>query len=363
MSIIHDLLEKAVSVGASDVHIKPDQEPHYRVSGHLVESGFEILTTKQLEEIVLDILPPHLTEMYKAEHEADFSHVEEDVGRFRVNIFMAQHIPTLAMRHVKTDVPSLSELGLPPVLEKLALAPRGIILLSGTTGSGKSTTLAAIIQRINQNLRRRIITIEDPVEYIFPDQQSLITQREIGLDTLSFNAALKRVMRQDPDVIMVGEMRDHISFMAALAASETGHLVLSTLHSGTADKSIYRILDLFPASERDQMRMSLAANLHAIICQRLVPTIRGGVVPACEILINTPTVRKLLNKNQLDIISAAIETGGEDDMQNFNKSVYDLIKAGLISESEGMRHASNPEALRMNLQGIFLDEGRRILAT
>jgi len=363
MSILRDLLGKAVELGASDVHLKPNQDPYYRVSSRLVESGFDKLGADDLELIVKDILPPHLEDSFREEHEADFSYEEEGIGRFRTNIFMAQYIPTIAMRHVKTNVPSFAELGLPDILEKLALVPRGIILLSGTTGSGKSTTLAAMIQKINRTDKRRIITLEDPVEYIFPDNQSLITQREIGLDTLSYQAALKRVMRQDPDVIMIGEMRDEVSFQAALAASETGHLVFSTLHAGTASQAVFRILDLFPSAERDQIRMSLAVNLHSIICQRLIPAIKGGVVPACEILINTPTVRKLMIKNQLDMLSAAVETGGEDGMQNFNQHLYKLIRSGTISEAEGMENATNPEQLRMNLQGIFLDEGKRILAT
>jgi len=362
MSILRDLLAKAVELGASDIHLKHNQDPYFRVSSRLLESGFAPLTREDLETIVKDILPPHMVDSFHEEHEADFSYEEEGIGRFRTNIFMAQYVPTIAMRLVKTSVPSFAELGLPPILERLATAPRGVIIASGTTGSGKSTTLAAMIQRINNTERRRIITLEDPVEYVFPDDKSLITQREVGLDTISFNAALKRVMRQDPDVIMIGELRDHLSFMAGLAASETGHLVMTTLHSGTASQAVFRILDLFPSSEREQIRMALATNLHTVVCQRLVPAVRGGVVPAVEIMINTPTVRKLLMKNQLDVLSAAIETGSEDGMQTFNQHLYSLIRSGTISEADGMENATNPEQLRMNLQGIFLDESKRILS-
>jgi twitching motility protein PilT len=363
MSIIRGLLEKCVAIGGSDVHIKAGQDPYFRANATLVESGFDKLTAEDVTAIVAEIMPPHLIKPYAEEHEADFSYVEEGIGRFRTNVFLAQHVPAIVMRHVKTEVPSFDGLGLPPLLESFASVPRGIILMSGTTGSGKSTTLAAIIQCMNHTHARRIITIEDPVEYIFADDKCLITQREIGLDTLGFHQALKRVMRQDPDVIMVGEMRDSVSFMAALAAAETGHLVFSTLHSGTAHQSIFRILDLFPSEEREQIRMSLATNLYAIVCQRLMRAVNGGVVPACEILINTSTVRKLLNKNELEVISAAIETGSEDGMQTFNQCIYNLIKSGIVSEAEGMLHATNPEALRMNLQGIFLDEGKRILSS
>ncbi len=265
------------------------------------------------------------------------------------------------MRFVKAEIPTVEELRIPTQIKGLAHVPRGIILLSGTTGCGKSTTLASIIGEINRTQRRRIITIEDPIEYVFEDDQSLINQREIGIDTLSFQNSLKHLLRQDPDVILIGEMRDRTSIRTALLAAETGHLVMSTLHAGTADLAIPRILDMFPGDEQDQIRLALAGNLYAIICQRLMRDVNGDAIPSVEILFNTPTVSKLLQKNQLSHLSAAIETGRDDGMQSFNQSLYDLITKGLVSEEEAMRYASNPEALRMNLQGIFLDEGNRIL--
>jgi len=361
MSILKDLLKRAVDLEASDIHLKPDQEPCYRVHGRLAASDFENLTQKGMFEIVEDICPAHLVESFKTTHEADFSHVEDGVGRFRVNVFLGQGVPTIAMRHVKTDIPTFEQLRLPPQLKDLSHVQRGIILLAGTTGSGKSTTLAAIIGEINRTQKRRIITVEDPIEYVFADIQSIITQREVGLDTLSFEESLKHLMRQDPDVILIGEMRDPVSIRTALLAAETGHLVLSTLHAGTADQAVPRILDVFPAHEQDQIRMAIAANLSAVVCQRLLPDINDKAYPAVEILINTPTVMKLLEKNQLEVLGAAIETGGEDGMQSFNQSIYDAIMNGTITEEEGMRHATNPESLRLNLQGIFLDEGKRIL--
>ncbi len=363
MSILKELLENAVSRKASDVHIKANQEPFFRIHGNLTESGFEQLSPEYLDTIIADILPPYLVDSFTQTHEADFSMVEEAVGRFRVNIFMSKGVPAIAMRLVNADIPTFEELRLPPQLEKLAHVHRGIILLSGTTGSGKSTTLAAILGEINRTQRRRIITVEDPIEYTFVDDQSVISQREVGLDTLSFEDALKRLMRQDPDVILIGEMRDKQSIMISLLAAETGHLVLSTLHAGTADLAIPRMLDVFPSEDHDQIRLSIAANLHAIVCQRLIPDTKGTAIPAVEIMINTSTVRKLLEKNKLDILAAAIETGRDDGMQTFNQSIYDHIKSGAVSEEEGMRFATNPESLRMNLQGIFLDEGKRILAT
>ena len=361
MSMLKDMLMKAVEVHASDVHLKTNHEPYYRVHGHLTESGFDKLGPEQMNGIVAELLPVYLQKIYEVEHEADFSHQEPGVGRFRVNLYFSQGEHTFAMRHVNDSIPTFEKLKLPLQLKSLASVQRGIVLVCGTTGSGKSTTLAAIIGEINRTSRRRIITVEDPIEYMFVDDQSVISQREVGLDTLSFQNALKHMMRQDPDVILIGEMRDRISIRTALLAAETGHLVLSTLHAGSASLSVPRMLDVFPAEEQDQIRLALAGNMHAAICQRLIPSTQGGVVPAVEILINTSTVRKLLEKNMIDVLGAAIETGKEDGMQSFNQAMYNLIKSGLITEKEGMLFATNPESLRMNLQGIFLDEGNRIL--
>ena len=361
MSIIHDLLAKAVSLNASDVHLKTNQSPYFRVNGELVESGFPVMSDDDLRCVAVDLLPEHIRKRGESAPEIDFSHDEPDVGRFRTNVFLSRHIPTVAMRYVKRKIPNLDELHLPKTLEKLAHINSGIITLCGATSSGKSTTLAAIINCMNMTSCMRIISIEDPVEYLFEDKKCLITQREVGLDTPSFHSALKHVLRQDPDVIMIGEMRDDTSLRVAMSAAETGHIVLSTIHANTSPQVISRILDFFPMEERNQVLMSLANNMAAVICQRLIPGIQGGVMPALEIMLNTPTVRKLLQKNELDILAAAIETGNEDGMQTFNQSIYGLIKSGAITEKDGLAYASNPEALRMNLQGIFLDEGRRIL--
>lgn len=361
MSILHELLQHAVAGGASDVHLKLHQEPFFRINGKLTESGFGPIEPDFMNALKESLIPAHVQKTFEHNHEADFSHVEDGVGRFRVNIFLSQGESVVAMRHVKDAIPTFEALRVPESFVNFASVKRGIVLLAGTTGSGKSTTLAAIIGEINRTQRSRIITVEDPIEYCFQDDQSVITQREVGLDTLDFNSSLKHLMRQDPDVILIGEMRDTTSIRTAFLAAETGHLVFSTLHAGTADQAVSRILDVFPSAEHDAIRLSIAANLHAVVCQRLIPDVTNSVVPAVEILINTSTVRKLLEKNQLDVLSAAIETGNAEGMQSFNQSIYGLIKDGLITEAEGMRHASNPESLRMNLQGIFLDEDKRIL--
>ncbi len=362
MPVLRELLAKAVSLGASDIHIKSGKPPIFRVHAHLVEGDAQTLNQEDVRDMVMSILPPFLQKKFEEEHQADFSLAEKGIGRFRVNAFMSAGTSTLVFRHVKSKIPTFQELHLPAILEQLALSPRGILLAAGTTGSGKSTSLAAIVNHINQNERRRILTIEDPIEYVFEDIQSVISQREVGLDTLSFHASLTSVLRQDPDVIMIGEMRDAESFMAALSAAETGHLVLSTVHTGTAAQAVPRILDFFPSSERDQLRMALADNLRAVFCQRLIPAVKGGVRPAVEIMINTPTIRKLIEKNLLEKLPAGIETGGEDGMQTFNQTIYKMIKSGEITEENGMKYAGNPEALKMNLKGIFLDEANRIIS-
>ena len=358
---INEFLTQAVAAGASDIHLKVGQCPYVRVHGKLSHSSHCILTAEDLDHVTRLVLPPHLEKLYSEQHDADFSYTIDGAGRFRVNAFVSQEMPALAFRHVKTKVPTIHDLNLPDSIQKIAEAPRGIVIISGTTGSGKSTTLAAILNHINETRALRIITIEDPIEYLFLDKKSVISQREVGLDTLTFQSALRHVLRQDPDVIVIGEMRDQTTFRTALTAAETGHLVLTTLHSGTAAVGVQRLLEFFPSGEWEQIRLNLASNLQAIVCQRLVRGSQGGVIPAVEILINTPTVRKVLEKNKLEILPAAIETGGEDGMQTFNQSIYHLIKDGMISQEEGMLNATNPQALRMNLQGIFLDESHRIL--
>lgn len=363
MSVLSDLLQLAVTQQASDIHLKLDRRPYFRRSGALIESDFEALSAEALQLIAGHLIPERQRQDFDEGHEVDFSFYEQGAGRFRVNAFLAQGIPTFAMRHVQDKIPDFETLHLPLQLRDLALATRGIIIVAGTTGSGKSTTLAASIQYINEQVSRRIISIEDPIEYLFHDEQSVITQREVGIDTQNFHAGLRYILRQDPDVIMIGEMRDRMGFTTALSAAETGHLIFTTLHAGNASQAIYRMLEFFPAGEHDRARMALAGNLHAIICQRLIQSVDESAVPAVEILINTPTVRKLLEKNKLDVISAAIETGGGDGMQSFNQSIYKLIKSGMITEAAGMHHATNPQALKMNLKGIRLDEDKRILAT
>jgi len=361
MEIFYRILQTAVDGGASDVHLKVGGQVIFRINRQLIAIEAPVPTEEWINSVVDAIVPKHARRRLDADREVDFSYHVPTIGRFRTNVFQQKGQWCLAMRYVKIKVPSFEELGLLPILKSIAESPRGIVLLSGSTGCGKSTTLAAMVEHINANFKKHLITLEDPIEYVFDDRLSVIEQREIGLDSLTFEMGLKHILRQDPDIIMIGEMRDAISFMAAINAADTGHLVLSTLHTTTASQAIGRILDFFKPDERDQVRRQLAATLQTIVCQRMVSKVGGGIIPALEIMINTPTVRKMLEENRLEKLAAAIETGVEDGMQTFNQALFNLVKQGKVTEKEALAKATNPQALEMNFKGIFLDEARRIL--
>src|SRR5258708_27870148 len=362
MELFQRILKTAMEGGASDVHLKVGGPVIFRIHRQLVAIESPQPTEEWINKVVEAITPAHLRQRIAEEREADFSYFVPGIGRFRTNLFQQRGQWCLAMRYVKTHVPGFAELGLLEQVRDIAESPRGIVLVAGSTGCGKSTTLAAMIEHINANFKKHIITLEDPIEYVFEDNQCIVEQREVGLDTLSFHHALKHILRQDPDIVMIGEMRDAVSFNAAMSAADTGHLVLSTLHTTNAGQSISRILDFFKAEEREQVRRQLAGTLQAVICQRMVSTLAGAVTPALEIMINTATVKKLIEENRLDKLGAAVETGSDDGMINFNQALFQLVKKGKISEQEALGKASNPQALEMNFKGIFLDEGRRILA-
>ncbi len=362
MELFHRILQIAIDGGASDVHVKIGTPIIFRINRQLVAIEAPVPTDEWMNKVVATIVPVHARKRLDEDREVDFSYYVPGIGRFRTNLFQQRGQFCLAMRYVKTIVPSFEQLGLLEILKRIAESPRGIVLLSGSTGCGKSTTLAAMVEHINANFKKHIITLEDPIEFVFEDNQSVIEQREVGLDTHSFEFGLKHILRQDPDIIMIGEMRDATSFTAAMSAADTGHLVLSTLHTTNAAQSVGRILDFFKSEERDQVRRQLAATLQAVVCQRMINTVDGGVRPALEIMINTPTVRKLLEENRLDKLGAAIETGLDDGMQNFNQALFQLVKDRRVTEKEALAKASNPQALEMNFKGIFLDEARRILS-
>src|SRR5947207_5503880 len=275
MEIFHRILQLAIDGGASDVHLKIGTSVVFRINRRLVAIEAPAPTAEWINHVVETIVPRHLKRRLEDDHEVDFSYFVPSLGRFRTNLFQQRGEFCLSMRHVKTKVPSFEELGLLDTLKQLAESPRGIVLLSGATGCGKSTTLAAMVEHINANFKKHIITLEDPIEYVFEDNQSVIEQREVGLDTLSFEYGLKHILRQDPDIIMIGEMRDALSFFAAMSAADTGHLVLSTLHTTSAALSVTRILDFFRADEREQVRRQLSSCLPGVVCQRRVPSVNG----------------------------------------------------------------------------------------
>jgi twitching motility protein PilT len=361
MEVFTRILRAAVDAHASDLHIKVGGPVIFRVSRQLMAIEAPVPTREWMDQVIDYILPPHLRDDFKVKREADFSYFVQGIGRFRTNIFQQRGEMAMAMRYVKNTVPDFDSLGLPPIMRQIAESPRGIVLLAGTTGSGKSTSLAAMIEHVNANFRKHIVTLEDPIEYVFEDNQSIIEQREIGLDTQSFYNGLRAALRQDPDMVMIGEMRDAVTFGAAINAADTGQMVLSTVHTTNASSSVGRILDYFKADEREQVRRQLAGTLKAVVCQRMVPTLDGKMTPACEIMLNTPVVRKMIEENRLDKLAAAIETGYDDGMQDFNRAVLNLYNEGRISKEEALLKAGNPQALEMNLKGIFLSTGSRIL--
>src|SRR5436853_5200400 len=317
MEMFHRILKTAVEGQASDIHLKIATPVVFRIARQLIAIECPAPAEDWMNNIVQQIVPAHLKKRVEQEREADFSYFVPGLGRFRTNLFQQRGQWCLAMRHVKTNVPSFEELGLLAQVRSIAESPRGIVLVAGSTGCGKSTTLAAMIEHINANFKKHIITMEDPIEYVFEDNQCVVEHREVGLDTISFHHGLKHVLRQDPDTIMIEEMRDSISFTAAMSAADTGHLVLSTLHTTPPGQSVNRIPDFFKADEREHVRRPLAGPSQAVICQRMAATVAGGMTPAIEIMINTATVKKLIEDNRLDKLPAALQTGTDEGRLNF----------------------------------------------
>lgn len=352
--VFYDILSTGVEEGASDWHIREGSNVGVRIDGSLVEMDFKV-DREFLEAGVKQIVSDKHLQEYEETGDADFAFEEPGVGRFRANLHRQRGRMSMTLRHVKDKVPPREVLGLPEMVLNVAENRSGIVFVTGTTGSGKSTTLGCMIEHMNHSMVRHIISIEDPIEYNFKDDQSIIEQREVGIDCVTFDSALVHVLRQDPDVIVVGEMRNRESFETALTAAETGHLVMTTLHTQTASQSINRLLDFYPSEEREAVRKSLAGSLRSIICQRLVPRATGkGVVPANEILINNPVIRKLISENRLDKLSKAIEGGGDDGMMSFNHCLLNLVNEGIVTEETALRYSDNAEALQMNFRGIFL---------
>ncbi len=364
MTKLRAILETGVQARASDWHIRENATICLRVDAQLVEVADFIPSKEFLLEVVEDICDERTKKNYAKTGDADFAHLEEGIGRFRVNLHRQRGMIALTLRHVKDQVPDITALGLPEEVLAIAEKRRGIILVTGTTGSGKSTTMACMLEHMNKTTARHIITIEDPIEYNFRDDNCIFEQREVGIDCESFESALRASLRQDPDSIVIGEMRGRESFDTALMAADTGHLVMTTLHTTNAPQSIQRILDFYPHEERDQVRISLSTNLTAIMSQRLMPRAVGkGVIPAMEIMQNNSTIRKLLFSGRLDKLENAIEASREDGMMSFNQCLLELVNKGLITEEAALENATNPESLKMNLKGIFLSADGGIIGT
>jgi twitching motility protein PilT len=348
---VDDLLRYAVAVGASDVHLTAAMPGTIRLHGAMRPiEGCPALTNEDIRDLVFGILPASQRERFEAEHELDTSHTIPGVGRFRVNVALQRGTVTVALRPIPHEMPVFSSLGLPDSIREFTELRRGLVLVTGPTGSGKSTTLASLIDIINRTKPMHIVTVEDPIEFLHDHKQSIITQREIGEDTDSFAEALRRVLRQDPDVILVGELRDLETISMALTAAETGHLVFGTLHTQDAPQTIDRIIDVFPTQQQEQIRVMLASTLEGVVTQQLVPTSDGGGrAPCAEVLVCTSAVRNLIRQSKTHQIYSLMQVGGSFGMQTMDQGLANLVKEGVISESAAYDRSSNEEDLRNHL--------------
>jgi twitching motility protein PilT len=353
---VNDLLQIAVDAGASDVHLKVGSCPMMRVRGALSAAlPDRRLTHEDMVAMANAVLPTGQREKFKNNHEVDLAYSVAGLGRFRCNAFQQRGTIGMIFRVIPMDVQKLDALCLPHVLKHIAEEPRGLVLVTGTTGSGKTTTLATMIDEINSTRTAHIITLEDPIEYLHRDNKSIVSQREIGVDTDSFAHALRSALRQDPDVILVGEMRDFETINTALHAAETGHLVFSTLHTLDATETINRIIGVFPPHQQKQIRLQLASVLRAVISQRLIPKADGtGRAPAVEVLITTPFIRDcIVDKERTHLIHNAIAQGtSQYGMQTFDQSIFSLFERGLVAYEEALRWASNVDEFKLKVQGI-----------
>ena len=343
-----ELLTATARQNASDLHLAVGRHPTIRVDGALIPLQKEpILTPEAAEGLIFNLLTPEQKEIFLKDKEFDFSYALEDKARFRVNVFYQRGYVAAALRSIPAQIKTIEELNLPSVLHDLAKLSQGFVLLVGPAGHGKSTTLAALLDEINHNRTDHIITIEDPIEYMFTQDKCIVSQREVKIDIADFHTALRSLLRQDPDVVMIGEMRDAESMATAMTAAETGHLVFSTLHTNSASQSIDRIIDSFPAEQQGQISSQLAASLVAIISERLVPKMDGGRIPACEIMLTNPAIRNLIRERKSYQIDLVIETSVQEGMSTLNRSLADLVKKKAVSMETAELYSLNPSELRI----------------
>jgi twitching motility protein PilT len=351
---IDKFFRAVVKMQASDLHLKANTTPRIRTAGAVKATTAGILSNEDIERMMFEIMTPLQQQYYKEHGACDFAHDLDGSDRFRVNVFRQRSLTSVAARRVARYIPTFEELHLPPKLKDLCYLHQGMIILAGITGAGKSTSIAAMLQHINHMRPCHIVTVEDPIEYLFEDDKAFINQREIGIDVHGFDDALRYLMREDPDVVLIGEMRDRETFQAAMNAAETGHLVFCTVHSSSTSQTITRILDLFPEEGRELIRQSLSFNLRAIICQKLLPSVKPGVqrVPAVEILLANPSVRRLIESHRETEIIDVIRSSYSDGMQDFTEHLRSLVEAEFIDHQTAYEAAPNPEELRMRLKGI-----------
>ncbi|HEV8057600.1 MAG TPA: PilT/PilU family type 4a pilus ATPase [Actinomycetota bacterium] len=352
---ITELLRHTVEVGASDLHLKAGNVPFVRVDGELSPTAFGAMSAADTEAAALALMPEHKRREFEATSEADFGHTLAGVGRFRINVFRQRSMVGLAIRRVRSEVPTVAELMLPPVMAELAESSRGLVLVTGPTGTGKTTTIASMIGHINRTRRAHIVTIEDPIEVVHDDDRAIIQQREVGLDTDTYAAALRHVVRQDPDVIFVGEIRDPESALSAIQAAETGHLVISTMHTIDSTETINRLLDLFPAQQQREVRTSFAGALRGIVSQRLVTRADGkGRVPAVEVLIATGRVYdRIIDPEATIEIRDIIGEGSFYGMQTFDQALVGLVESGLVTEEDARFVSTSPHDFVLALRGTL----------
>lgn len=346
------LLEEVIKRRASDLHLQVGLPPILRIDGHLSPvPDTPRLDEELIESLIFQILDEEQKQILLKDKEFDFSFAFGDLGRFRVNAFHERGNLAAALRLIPNEIASISELGLPQVISKFSSYPRGLVLITGPTGSGKSTTLAAIIDKINSEQAKHIITIEDPIEFTHKSNKSVVVQREVHYDTYSFSASLRSSLREDPDVVLIGEMRDLETIAAAITIAETGHLVFATLHTNSAAQSVDRMIDVFPPHQQPQIRTQLSNMLQAICSQRLIPAIGGGRVVAAEILIVTPAVRNIIREGKSHQLDAVIQTGAEHGMQSMDKTLVELIHSGTVTYEEARNYAVDIEELDRMMRG------------
>ncbi len=350
-----ELLLEMTEINASDLHLKVGRPPCFRKDGRLKFSNFPTLTGNDTLSLAKQIIPERLRANFDNNMEIDFAFNFKDIGRFRVNIYRQRGFVGMSLRAVKMHITNISDLNLPNIINKLSEESRGLVLVTGTTGSGKSTTLAAMIDHINHTGGNHVITIEDPIEFVHTDDKCLIDQREIGIDTASYEEALRNVVRQDPDIVLIGEMRDLATVRAALTAAELGNLVFSTLHTIDAAETINRIIDFFPPHQQNQVRLMLASTLKGIVSQRLLPKLGEGLVPAVEVLVATATIRELITENKISHIKEAIEQGSYYGMQSFEQSLVDLYQNGHVTLDDAVAMAHNAHDFKLKLRQLGIE--------